>query len=71
MVFITTQFIRQSSSLISMKKYTGVEKTELLSAEKHSVINSVIKRFNKTSAQQLSDDERDELNKALDSSEKV
>jgi hypothetical protein len=54
-----------------MKKYTGVEKTELLSAEKHSVISSVMKRFNKTSAQQLSDDERAELNQALESDEKV
>lgn len=52
-----------------MRKYTGVEKTEVLSAEKHAVISSVIKRFNKTSAQQLSDDERVELNKALDSEE--
>jgi len=52
-----------------MRKYTGVEKTEILSAEKHSVIDAVIKRFGKTSAQQLSDDERVELNKALDSEE--
>jgi hypothetical protein len=50
-----------------MRKYTGVEKTEVLSAEKHSVIDAVIKRFGKTSAQQLSDDERAELNKALES----
>jgi hypothetical protein len=54
-----------------MKKYTGVEKTELLSAEKHSAINHIMKRFAKSSVQQLSDDERDELNKSLESDEKV
>ena len=54
-----------------MKKYTGVERAELLSAEKHSVINHVMKRFGKSSVQQLSEDERDNLNKSLEFNEKV
>ena len=60
-----------SSNLISMRKYTGVEKAELLSAEKHSVISHALKRFNKTSMQQLSEDEKEDLNKSLESSEEV
>lgn len=59
------------AQLIYMKKYTGVEKTELLSAEKHSVISSVIKRFNKTSMRELSEEEREEIRNSLESSDKV
>lgn len=54
-----------------MRKYTGVEKTELLSAEKHTVISNVMKRFGKTSVQQLSDEERDDLNKSLESDKNI
>jgi hypothetical protein len=54
-----------------MRKYTGVEKTEILSAEKHGAINRVIKRFGKTSVRQLSDDERVELMKSLEFDEKM
>jgi hypothetical protein len=54
-----------------MRKYTGVEKTEVLSAAKHNAINRVIKRFGKTSVRQLSDNERVELMKSLEFDEKV
>ena len=54
-----------------MRKYTGVEKTEVLSPEDHKKISSTLQRVGKTSMQQLSEDERDDLQESLESNEAV
>jgi len=54
-----------------MRKYTGVEKTEVLSPEDHKKIFSALQRVGKVSVQQLSEDERDDLQEFLESNEKV
>ena len=54
-----------------MRKYTGVEKTEVLSPKDHKVISSTLQRVGKTSMQELSDEERDNLQESLESNKKV
>ena len=54
-----------------MRKYTGVEKTEVLSPKDHKVISSTLQRVGKTSMQELSDEERTSLEDSLESTEEV
>ena len=54
-----------------MRKYTGVEKTTVLSPEDHKKISNTLRRVGKTSMQQLSDEERNSLNDSLESNKEV
>lgn len=54
-----------------MRKYTGVEKTEVVSPEGHKKIFKSLQRIGKRNFQQLSEDERKEVNSFLDSDEKI
>jgi len=54
-----------------MRKYTGVEKTEVVTPEDHKKIFSALRRVGKRNFQQLSEDERKEVNAFLESDEKI
>lgn len=57
--------------LIYMRKYTGVEKTEVVSPQGHKKIFDSLRRVGKRNFQQLSEDERKEVTSFLESDEKI
>lgn len=52
-----------------IRKFTKSEKTEVLSPEQHKVAQETLEKVGKTSASQLSDEERKKLDAALHSAE--
>lgn len=54
-----------------MRKYTGVEKTEVVSPEGHKKIFESLRRVGKRNFQQLSDEEREQVVNSLESDEKI
>lgn len=48
-----------------MKKYTRTEKAEVLSPEQHKVAQDELEKVGKTSASELSDEERNRFDSAL------
>jgi hypothetical protein len=49
-----------------MTKYTGVEKAEVLSPAQHKVAQDTLRSMGKTSAKELTEDERKRLGNNLD-----
>ena len=60
-----------SKIIYTMRKYTGTEKTEVLSPEDHQTISATLRRVGKTSMQQLSDAEKLSLEDSLESDKEV
>lgn len=54
---------------MGFSKYTGVEKAEILSPRQHEVISDELRRMGKTSATDLSPDERETLEDAIETAE--
>ena len=50
---------------MAFRKYQKVERQEVLSKDNHKRIGSFLKRFGKTSASELTDEQREELQKQL------
>jgi hypothetical protein len=55
---------------MAFRKYQKVEKSDLVSPEGHDAIERELVRLGKTSATQLSDEERQQVTDALDETEK-
>lgn len=51
---------------MGFRKFTGVEKSEILSPDQHRAVEDELHRLGKTSAKDLSVEERESLNIALD-----
>ena len=51
---------------MGFRKFQSVEKTDVLSDEEHGKIKNALKKLNKTSAKQLTDEEREKLSQLLD-----
>lgn len=60
-----------SKVICTMRKYTGTEKTEILSPKDHQTISATLRRVGKTSMQQLSDAEKSSLEDSLESDKEV
>jgi len=55
---------------MAFRKYQKVEKSQVVSPEGHDVIGGQLARFGKTSAKDLSEEERQQVTDALDETEK-
>jgi len=55
-----------SDIMYTMRKYTGVEKTEVLSPEDHEKISSTLQRVGKTSVKEMTEEEKNSLNISLE-----
>ena len=49
-----------------MRKYTGVEKTEILTPKEHEVIGNALNKLGKTSMKDLSEEEKETLTTSLE-----
>ena len=70
MAYITTQFIHYFPNIIlsMMRKFTGTdEKPKVLTPDQHKKVSKILGKIGKTSAENLTDEERENLTSSLES----